>query len=148
MGLRPAHACLVLCTTAALAAAVTAQMADLISAFPLDEIRLEADSMFGKAMTLNRDYMLSLDTEQLLHTFRLNAGLQTSAAPYSSSWEDPSCEVRGQFMGHYLSALAMLGKHTGPADACMLCFHRHNAMMTQDLSTTQLEVCLMLHSRV
>ena len=111
-------ACLVLCTIAALLAAETAQMDDLISPFPLNEIRLEPNSMFGKAVALNREYMMSLDTEQLLHTFRLNAGLPTSAAPFTSSWEDPSCEVRGQFMGHYLSALAMLGKHTGPAN-CM-----------------------------
>lgn len=95
-------------------------MDDLISPFPLNEVSLEPSSPFGKAVALNRDYMMSLDTEQLLHTFRLNAGLPTSAAPFTSSWEDPSCEVRGQFMGHYLSALAMLGKHTGLVHGCIL----------------------------
>lgn len=103
-------ACLVLCGILGWAAA---EIDDLISPFALDEISLDPSSTFGKALALNKEYMLSLDPDQLLHTFRLNAKLPTTAQPFTGSWEDPSCEVRGQFMGHYLSALAMLGKHTG-----------------------------------
>ena len=113
---------LVLCAGLAIA---SASYDDLISPFPLDEISLAAGSLYDKALSLNRDYILLLDPDQLLHTFRLNAGLPTSSVPFTSSWEDPSCEVRGQFMGHYLSALAMLGKHTGvqllsPSSGCGL----------------------------
>jgi DUF1680 family protein len=103
-------ACLVLC---AILGGAAAAIDDLISPFGLDEISLDPSSTFGKALALNKEYMLSLDPDQLLHTFRLNANLPTTAQPFTGSWEDPSCEVRGQFMGHYLSALAMLGKHTG-----------------------------------
>lgn len=86
---------------------------DLISPFPLNEIKLTPGSLYDKALNLNLDYILSLDVSRILHSFRLNAGLPSSAQPFTSSWEDPSCEVRGQFAGHYLSALAMLGNHTG-----------------------------------
>ena len=93
--------------------AVFGNLDDVIRPFPLDQITLEPDSLFDKAMSLNTEYMLQLDADQLLHTFRLNAGLPSSAQPFTGSWEDPSCEVRGQFMGHYLSACSMLVNHTG-----------------------------------
>ncbi len=93
--------------------AVFASLDDIIQPFPLDQITLERDSLFDKALALNTEYMLQLNADQLLHTFRLNAGLPSSAQPFTGSWEDPSCEVRGQFMGHYLSACSMLVNHTG-----------------------------------
>ncbi|GFH06972.1 predicted protein, partial [Haematococcus lacustris] len=37
--------------------------------------------------------------------------------PYSGSWEDPGCELRGHFVGHYLSALSYLVMGTGDAAA-------------------------------
>jgi len=43
----------------------------------------------------------------LLHTFRLTAGLPSSAEPLGE-WEKPECELRGHFTGgHYLSACAL-----------------------------------------
>jgi hypothetical protein len=65
----------------------------LINPFPLHEIRLEPGSAFDKALSLNTEYMLKLDGDQLLHTFRLNAGLPSPSAPFTGSWEDPTCEV-------------------------------------------------------
>ena len=53
-------------------------------------------------MELDRQYLLSLDPDRLLHTFRLNAGLPSSAKPLGG-WEEPKCELRGHFVGHYLS---------------------------------------------
>lgn len=93
--------------------AVFGFLEDVIQSFPLDQVNLEPNSLFDKAMSLNTEYLLQLDADQLLHTFRLNAGLPSSAQPFTSSWEDPSCEVRGQFMGHYLSACSMLVNNTG-----------------------------------
>lgn len=84
-----------------------------IQPFSLDEIQLHEGSVYQRAMALNTEYMLSLDVDDLLLTFRLNAGLPSPGNPYLGSWEDPTCEVRGQFTGHYLSALAMLGNNTG-----------------------------------
>ena len=76
--------------------------------FPLHDVRLESTSLGARAMALNKDYMLSLDVDSLLLTFRRNAGLPAPGDPFAGSWEDPACEVRGQFMGHYLSATARL----------------------------------------
>ena len=56
---------------------------------------------------------MGLDFDRMLHTFRLTANLPAPGEPFSGSWEDPGCEVRGQFMGHWLSGTAMLGKNTG-----------------------------------
>lgn len=101
---------------------VSLSLDGIIQPFPLDNITLEPGSLFDKAMVLNTEYMVQLDADQLLHTFRLNAGMPSSAQPFTGSWEDPSCEVRGQFMGHYISACAMLVNHTGElAFTCMPC---------------------------
>lgn len=76
--------------------------------FAPHDVRLESNSLGARAMALNKDYMLSLDVDSLLLTFRSNAGLPAPGDPFAGSWEDPACEVRGQFMGHYLSATARL----------------------------------------
>ena len=94
-------------------AAVAQSQSDGIKPFKLSHVTLHQGSQFMKAFSLNMEYMQSLDPERLLHTFRLNAGLNSTAKPFSGSWEDPTCEVRGQFMGHYLSGGAMLVNHTG-----------------------------------
>ncbi len=79
--------------------------------FPLKEVRL-LDGPFHDAMELDRAYLLSLDPDRLLHTFRLTAGLPTSAKPYGG-WESPGCELRGHCLGHYLSACALMYAGTG-----------------------------------
>ncbi len=62
---------------------------------------------FQHARELDRKYLRSLSPDQLLHTFRLNAGVASSAKPLGG-WEAPESEVRGHFVGHYLSACALL----------------------------------------
>ncbi|KAG2499174.1 hypothetical protein HYH03_002755 [Edaphochlamys debaryana] len=54
-----------------------------------------------------------LDADRLLWVFRKNVGLPTPGKPYIGSWEDPKCELRGHFVGHYLSALALAYAGTG-----------------------------------
>lgn len=63
-------------------------------------------------MELDRAYLLSLDVDRLLHNFRVNAGLPSSAKPLGG-WEEPNCELRGHCVGHYLSACAMMYASTG-----------------------------------
>ncbi|MCX5684750.1 MAG: glycoside hydrolase family 127 protein [Planctomycetota bacterium] len=82
-------------------------------AFPLTDVRL-LDGPFKHAMELDRDYLLSLDPDRLLHDFRVNAGLPSSAKPLGG-WEKPDCELRGHFIGHYLSACALMYASTGDA---------------------------------
>src|SRR5919205_548870 len=52
------------------------------------------------------------DVDRLLHNFRVNAGLPSSAQPLGG-WEEPKCELRGHFVGHYLSACALMYASTG-----------------------------------
>lgn len=79
--------------------------------FPLTAVRL-LDGPFKHAMELDRRYLLSLDPDRLLHNFRVQAGLPSSAKPLGG-WEEPKCEVRGHSVGHFLSASAMMYASTG-----------------------------------
>lgn len=81
------------------------------SAFSLTDVRL-LDGPFREAMVRDQKYLLELDPERLLHTFRLNAGLPSSAKPLGG-WEAPEVELRGHSMGHFLSALALMYSSTG-----------------------------------
>jgi DUF1680 family protein len=74
--------------------------------FALQNVRL-LDGPFKQAMNLDQEYLLSLDPDRLLHNFRVNAGLPSSAAPLGG-WEAPDVELRGHTVGHYLSALALM----------------------------------------
>lgn len=80
-------------------------------AFRLQDVRL-LEGPFKHAMELDQRYLLSLDTDRLLHTFRLNAGLSSSAKPLGG-WEEPNGELRGHSIGHYLTACAMMYASTG-----------------------------------
>ena len=82
-----------------------------VRAFSLHDVRL-LDGPFQHAQELDRQYLLSLDPDRLLHTFRVNAGLPSSAKPLGG-WEEPKCELRGHFVGHYLSACALMYASTG-----------------------------------
>ena len=79
--------------------------------FPLRDVRI-LDGPFRDAQQRDLAYLLSLDPDRLLHTFRLNAGLPTTAKPYGG-WEAPSVELRGHSLGHYLTACALLYEATG-----------------------------------
>jgi len=79
--------------------------------FPLTQVRL----LSGTCYTLqdrNRVYLHTLDSDRLLHTFRLTAGLPSSAQQLGG-WERPDIELRGHFMGHYLSACGLMYSSTG-----------------------------------
>jgi hypothetical protein len=79
--------------------------------FPLRDVRL-LEGPFLEAQRRGVRYLLELDPERLLHTFRLNAGLPSAARPYGG-WEAPSVELRGHSLGHYLTACALMYEATG-----------------------------------
>ena len=83
----------------------------LLEPFPLDQIRL-LDGPFLEAAGTNQDYLNSLPEDRLVHNFRVTAGLPSSAEPLGG-WEDPKCELRGHFTGHFLSAAALTYAATG-----------------------------------
>ncbi|MDH5706674.1 MAG: glycoside hydrolase family 127 protein [Candidatus Aminicenantes bacterium] len=74
--------------------------------FPLKNVRL-LDGPFKEAMERNRQYLYELDADRLLHNFRVNAGLPSSAESFGG-WERPDCELRGHFTGHFLTACALM----------------------------------------
>lgn len=79
--------------------------------FPLADVRL-LDSPFKRAQELDAKYILELEPDRLLHNFRVNAGLPSNAQSLGG-WEEPKCELRGHFAGHYLSAIALMYASTG-----------------------------------
>lgn len=79
--------------------------------FALDEVTLD-DGPLKQAREWNRAYMLRLPNDRLLHNFRVTAGIASNATPLGG-WEAPTAELRGHFVGHYLSAAAMLYAATG-----------------------------------
>jgi DUF1680 family protein len=79
--------------------------------FSLRDVRL-LEGPFLDMQKRDLDYLLSLDPDRLLHTFRINAGLETTAAPYGG-WEGPKVELRGHSLGHYLTACALAWEATG-----------------------------------
>ena len=79
--------------------------------FPPEAVRL-LDGPFKDAMARDQAYLLSLDPDRLLHNFRVNAGLPSTAQPLGG-WEAPDVELRGHSVGHYLSALALMYAGTG-----------------------------------
>jgi len=70
------------------------------------------DGPYAQAQAANIAYLKRLDPDRLLHVFRINAGLPSSAKPLGG-WEDPNCELRGHFVGHYLSGCALAFAATG-----------------------------------
>ena len=86
-----------------------------ISAFPLKQVRL-GEGPCKAAMEADRRYLHSLPPDRLLHNFRVNAGIPSSAQPLGG-WEAPDCELRGHYTGgHYLSACALMYASTGDED--------------------------------
>ncbi|XP_027356336.1 uncharacterized protein LOC113865788 isoform X2 [Abrus precatorius] len=83
----------------------------LLKEVPLQDVRLNEDSIHARAQQTNLDYLLMLDVDRLLWSFRKTAGLPTPGTPYGG-WEGPEVELRGHFVGHYLSASALMWAST------------------------------------
>ena len=82
-----------------------------VQPFDLDSVRI-TDTIIKQSIARNREFLEGLETDRLLHTFRLTAGLPTLAEPLGG-WEKPDCELRGHFTGHYLSGCARMSLATG-----------------------------------
>ena len=73
--------------------------------------------LFRRRMKMNEDYLSELDPGCLLQNFYLEAGIipeggqvlnDPEKAKMHWGWEAPSCQLRGHFLGHWLSAAATL----------------------------------------
>ncbi|MFC4532083.1 beta-L-arabinofuranosidase domain-containing protein [Sphaerisporangium dianthi] len=100
--------------TPAAAASASAARPDIgvsAYAFPLGQVRLSSGRWLdNQNRTLT--YLRFVDADRLLHTFRTNAGLSSSAQP-CGGWEAPGIELRGHSSGHVLTALAQAYAITG-----------------------------------
>ncbi len=101
------------------------------SPFPMKNVRLQQGA-FSVAAEANRKYLKTLPPGRLLHTFRLTAGLPSSAEPLGD-WEKPDCELRGHFAGgHYLSACALAFAGSGDEE-----LKRNGDLMVAELAKCQ-----------
>lgn len=98
--------------------------------FPMTQVRL-LGGREKEAQTANGRYLLSLPVDSLLWTFRKNAGQPTPGKPLGG-WEDPGAGWRGFFIGHYLSACALMYQSTGDA-----AFKDRAAVMVAELGKCQ-----------
>lgn len=102
-----------------------------LTPFPLKDVRLTA-GLIRSAADTNQDYLETLSTDRLLHSFRTTAGITSNAQPYGG-WELPTCELRGHFAGgHYLSAVAFAYSSFGNED-----LRRRGDAMVAGLSACQ-----------
>jgi uncharacterized protein len=79
--------------------------------FSMTEVRL-LPSDWKNMMELNRSWLYSLPNDRLAHNFHVTAGIPSDADPLGG-WEAPDCELRGHYVGHYLSSCALLHASTG-----------------------------------
>lgn len=85
----------------------------------------------------NRAYMLRLTRDNLMRNYLLEAGLYANAElekGIHGGWESPTCQLRGHFTGHWLSAAAMIYSATGDTEIK----GRADAMV-EDLKRCQIE---------
>jgi hypothetical protein len=86
------------------------------AALPFDRSRVRLlPGPLLDATQVNRRFLMAQEPDRLLHTFRLTAGLPSTAEPLGG-WEAPVNELRGHYTGHYLSACAQMSAGTGDAE--------------------------------
>jgi len=94
-----------------LTSAAVAKVQWKVKPFAMTDVRL-LPSFWKDTMELNRSFLYALPNERLAHNFRVTAGIPTDADPLGG-WEAPDCELRGHYVGHYLSSCALLHASTG-----------------------------------
>ncbi|MGH3248821.1 MAG: beta-L-arabinofuranosidase domain-containing protein [Trebonia sp.] len=81
------------------------------AAVPRADVRVLGGRFQGNQQR-NLAYLLFLDPDRMLRSFRVNYGLPVRAAPIGG-WESPTSMIRGHVTGHLLSALAWAYAGTG-----------------------------------
>ncbi len=100
-------------------------IAPKVRPFAMRQVRLLPGSMFHDTQEWNRGYLSRMGGDQLLYSFRVNAGLPAPSKGFpggDDNWELPAdsegaTELRGHFTGHYLTASALLWASTGDEEA-------------------------------
>ncbi|MBQ7954389.1 MAG: glycoside hydrolase family 127 protein [Lachnospiraceae bacterium] len=88
----------------------------MLSAVNKKNVSLEP-GIFSERGDVNREYLMELSIQGLLQNFYLEAGIvmpdlqiveDPATAKLHWGWEAPICQLRGHFLGHFLSAASML----------------------------------------
>ena len=79
--------------------------------FDLKDVRL-LDSRFKQNMDRDGKWLLSININRLLHSWKVNTGMETHAKPLGG-WEGLDVELRGHTTGHVMSALSLMYASTG-----------------------------------
>jgi len=84
---------------------------------PLQDHRVKLlPGLFKKRFDINRGYVFSLQSHNLLQNHYMEAGLWAPIGKPEDAhwgWESPTCQIRGEFLGHWLSAAAHIYASTG-----------------------------------
>lgn len=86
-----------------------------LTGFSYNQVKLLHGILMQKAR-MNRDYIMRLKNHNLLQNYYLEAGLWSSSSKPEGihwGWESPTCQLRGHFLGHWLSAAARIYASTG-----------------------------------
>lgn len=89
-----------------------------VKSFDLKDVRL-LPSRFRENMMRDSAWMVSIDVNRLLHSFRTNAGVFAGreggymTVKKLGGWESLDCELRGHTTGHLLSAYGLMYAATG-----------------------------------
>lgn len=96
----------------------------MITQTNFNDVQLLPGLFFDRAK-INREYLMELNTTSLLQNYYLEAGIQIPGATVITDpentklhwgWEAPVCQLRGHFLGHWLSAAAMLVAENNDAE--------------------------------
>lgn len=79
---------------------------DYLKEMPLEAVRLDPKGLHGEAQQMTLEYLLTLDVDRLVWSFRKTAGLPTPGNPYGG-WEEPHGNLRGHFVGQSASYFAL-----------------------------------------
>ena len=93
----------------------------MVNSFSIKDVKI-TDGLFRKRMDVNIEYLKELEEICLLQNYYLEAGVimpglftleDPSKANLHWGWEAPTCQLRGHFLGHYLSAAAAVIANDG-----------------------------------
>ncbi|MBE6936526.1 MAG: hypothetical protein E7458_08565 [Ruminococcaceae bacterium] len=87
----------------------------MLKAVNLNAVRLLDEELLRRRNT-NYRYLMNLDNHNLLMNFLLESGLYSldrTPEGVHDGWESPYCQLRGHFLGHWLSAAAQHYAATG-----------------------------------
>lgn len=77
-----------------------------VRSLPMDAVHV-SEGRLHTNQDLMEQYLLSVNVDDMLYSFRTSSGLDTLDGNPMTGWDGPECKLRGHTTGHYLSALAL-----------------------------------------